>query len=338
MSYRPTPITQRDGSPLANSNCRCASISAGLDWDTQGGKKSTGAKMRSYMSDQSGGTDSSDASQAWTKGYSESLSVRDGYTFDNALQDLDNGSLVHLDVWHASTSGSGICRSGSGAYGHTIAVLPERSGDGWLVNDPWCSPPKWASVSEASLRNGAEEWGRRVYGAAAMEADWPTAGTSLRAAIVRRIVKRFMDLSYPGHIRAIPEGDDTGGAQSILFTRTQAHAGEDMGTAYALKGTPIGLATTTVAIGLIPTQGGEFYQVPIGTKRNVFAVVTISDGPYDGDTAYLVQIPSGQDETGLLLSQAADYVPTPPGGDGDTDARDAEWREWLLAGSPGFDE
>ena len=111
-----------------------------------------------------------------------------------------------------------------------------------------------------------------------------------------------------------------------------------MGTAYALKGTPIGLATTTVAIGLIPTQGGEFYQVPIGTKRNVFAVVTISDGPYDGDTAYLVQIPSGQDETGLLLSQAADYVPTPPGGDGDTDARDAEWREWLLAGSPGFDE
>jgi len=110
-----------------------------------------------------------------------------------------------------------------------------------------------------------------------------------------------------------------------------------MGTPYNLTGEPIGLATTTVPIGLIPTQGGEFYQVPVGTKRNVFAVVTISGGPYDGDTAYLVSIPSGNDETGLLLSQASTYVPSEPSG-GDIDARDAEWREWMLAGSPGFDE
>jgi hypothetical protein len=29
--YRATPVTQRDGSALANSNCRMASVATGMD-------------------------------------------------------------------------------------------------------------------------------------------------------------------------------------------------------------------------------------------------------------------------------------------------------------------
>ena len=121
--YRPAPVTQRDGSSLANSNCRMASIATGLDFHTLGAKKSTGAKMRSYTSDQSGGTDSGDADEAWAQGYGEDLNVEDGKSFDDALAALQEGHLVHLDVWHASVGGP--CLSGSGAYGHTIVVAPD---------------------------------------------------------------------------------------------------------------------------------------------------------------------------------------------------------------------
>src|SRR5262245_4263269 len=114
--YRAKPVTQRDGSSLANSNCRMASIATGIDFQTKGATKSTGAEMRSRQSDQSGGTDSSDAREAW-QSYNQSLTVRDGATFDNALADLKAGHFVHLDVWAASVRG--VCLSGSGAYGHT---------------------------------------------------------------------------------------------------------------------------------------------------------------------------------------------------------------------------
>ena len=55
--YRPAFVTQRDGSSLANSNCRMASISMGLAYDAspQGSKTSTGKEMRTYTDDQSGG-------------------------------------------------------------------------------------------------------------------------------------------------------------------------------------------------------------------------------------------------------------------------------------------
>ena len=162
--YRPAPITQRDGSKLANSNCRMASIATGLDYDTKGAKKSTGARMRTYTDDQAGGTDSGDARQAWSRGYTEGLTIRDGNSFDELLGDLRAGRLVHIDVWHASVGGP--CLSGSGNYGHTMVVLPNSKAGSWLVSDPWCNPAKWSRVSETKLRAGAEEWGRQVYGRA----------------------------------------------------------------------------------------------------------------------------------------------------------------------------
>jgi len=212
VTYRPAFVTQRDGSPLANANCRMASIAMGLDLETRGVKRSTGSKMRSYTSDQSGGTDSGDAREAWDRGYSESLVVRDGRTFDEALDDLRAGRGVHLDVWHASAGGP--CLSGTGSYGHTIYVQPDHNADGWAVGDPWCTDG-FHRVTEAKLRAGAERWGSEVYGRALEEPDYPTGGlptTDPRVlVIVRRIVKRLMDAAYPGGPSMTLERPDTGG-------------------------------------------------------------------------------------------------------------------------------
>ena len=130
MTYRAAPITQRDGSPLANSNCRMAAVATGIDYHTAGAITSTGAEMRTRQSDQVGGTDSGDAAEAWAT-YGQDLAIRDGRTWADLVVDLDAGRAVQLDVWHATAGGP--CLSGSGAYGHSMAVAPERSGSRLLV-------------------------------------------------------------------------------------------------------------------------------------------------------------------------------------------------------------
>lgn len=272
---RPNFVTQRDGSSLANSNCRMASICMGLDYHTGGSKTATASKMRTYTSDQSGGTDSGDAKEAWDRGYDQSLDVEDGKTFSDAIASLREGRVVHLDVWHASMNDG--CISGSGAYGHTIAVLPDYNGE-WMVGDPWCQETSsntdgWLRVPESKLKAGAEEWGRRVYGAAAMEADWPTAGPDLRAAIIRRIVKRLMDRSYPGHEEPIDDFPDTGGAQPILFTRTKAQP---------LEGEVAGLDELRSGAGRhYHNPGRDHFDKPNGTKSG-----DLGDGVYDVAAIY----------------------------------------------------
>ena len=123
-TYRAVPVSQRDGSSLANTNCRMASIATGLDYESAGIQVSNGAEMRSRQSDQSGGTDSGDAAEAWAS-YGQTLRIRDGATWADAEHDLEAGRLVHLDVWAASAAGP--CLVGDGGYGHTIAVAPEQS-------------------------------------------------------------------------------------------------------------------------------------------------------------------------------------------------------------------
>ncbi len=233
--YRPAFVTQRDGSSLANSNCRMASISMGLAYDAspQGSKTSTGKEMRTYTDDQSGGTDSGDAKQAWDRGYDEGLRVMDGNSFDSALADLRAGRLVHLDVWHAKAY---ACRSGDGTYGHTMAIAPDLNADGWVVGDPWCTDG-WHRISESKLRSAAEYWGGQVYGKAAQEPDYPTGGPDPRdprvLLIVARIVKRLMTQYHPGNPAgdALDDPGDTGGG-AILYTTTRAvpaTGGSDMG-------------------------------------------------------------------------------------------------------------
>lgn len=226
--YRAKAITQRDGSKLANSNCRIASICTGLDFDTLGKKTSTGGKMRTYTSDQAGGTDSGDAKEAWSRGYSEVLTIRDGNGWGQVLVDLKAGRLVHLDVWHALLKGSPACVSGEGRYGHTIAVAPEQHSDGrWLVSDPWCLPAKWVWISEKTLRIAAEDWGGRVFNGATRgrRTPLPEMGSPELGLILAAMARQLMSQFYPENEAtpsAIPSAD-TGGPLPVLFTVTAAH-------------------------------------------------------------------------------------------------------------------
>jgi hypothetical protein len=74
-----------------------AAVACGIDHHTKGSVLSTGAEMRSRQSDQTGGTDSGDASQAWAT-YGQDLLIRDGSTFDDLLDDLRDGRQVQIDV------------------------------------------------------------------------------------------------------------------------------------------------------------------------------------------------------------------------------------------------
>jgi hypothetical protein len=332
---RPKPVTQRDNTELANANCRMASISTGLDFHTVGAKTSTAGKMRGFTSDQSGGTGSDDAKEAWQRGFKQSLVIKDGGSWASVMVALREGRGVNLDVWHEMlTSG---CISGAGRYGHNIYVHPDLDDKGWLVSDPWCRPAAWKRISEAQLRKAAEEWGRRVR-----------SQTGLREPalpLLRAAVKVLMDRFRPGDEMPFGHPTDTGGRPEtggylpIMFTTTNrqplATTGgtDDVGPTFSTQSASIGKATVKADVSIIATSDGQFHGTTIGLVRNVCEVVTITDGNYKGDKAYLVAIP-GTDEMGLLLAAACDYVPNPPAG-GDNAARDEEWREWLLAGSPG---
>jgi len=195
-----------------------ASIAVGLDYHTGGARTSTGSEMRARQSDQSGGTDSGDAAEAW-QSYGQTLRIRDGFTWNDALSDLHAGRLVHLDVWAQACAGP--CLSGTGAYGHTIAVAPESSGSRWLVADPWCSPPKWTWWEEALLREGAETWGDMCYSGA-------TSGRGelsekVLIALMRLVARRLMSEYRPDAPALVPPSRATGGSGGrIMFTTTAA--------------------------------------------------------------------------------------------------------------------
>lgn len=371
--YRAAPVTQRDGSKLANSNCRMASISTGLDFDTLGKKKSTGARMRTFTTDQDGGTDSGDAKQAWAKGYAENLDIQDGKTWADVLADLRQFRYVHIDVWHRTVGGP--CLSGTGAYGHTMVIAPDCVNNEWLVSDPWCNPPRWTRVSEAKLKAGAEEWGRRVYGAAT---SGPGASNDPSPEVLRHIVRRLMSRYHPGDDgEEDPTEDpgDTGGVQRVMYTASTAHApattptpptgGTDMGIVYrperwkVAEGTPFyaspggakvgqfskAMTVTSLGPALDPADSD-------GIDYSYRAVLVVSGAVTNASERKVVWIarPTGdpvvvpaewKDGTWALLNDPSGVYPCPPGTDCSdavvqaVNVRDGQWREWALEGSPG---
>lgn len=332
-AYKPAPISQRDGSSLANSNCRMASIATGIDYETKGGTKSTGSKMRSYSGDTSGGTSSSDAVHSWSTGYSRSLSVRDGRTFEDALADLRAGRFVHLDVWAAAMGG---CLSGDGGYGHTVAVLPDCLDGAWLVADPWCSPGKWQRITESKLRAGAETWGGEVYGAAALEADYPTAGADttdpLVLAIVRRIVDRLMELNYPdgpqGRIRF-----ETGGGGPILYTITAAHEPESAMIDIEVAANTPQLVDLPAGADILELDGSKRLENTAARNGVLSPFGTHSQG---GTAMRAIYWTRGGDPTLLLAAynNQCENIRPVESANSDTDAaladRDAEWMDALT--------
>ena len=337
---RPTFVTQRDGSPLASSNCRMASAAMGLDYETQGRETSTGAEMRSYTDDQSGGTDSGDARQAWSRGYGEDLRIMDGHTFAEAIADLKAGRAVHLDVWHAKVGGP--CLSGSGAYGHTVIVLPDHDERGWAVGDPWCSTDAgYARVTQGALAAGAEYWAGQVYSRAAAEPDYPADSSGPRdprvLVIVARIVKRLMDRYRPG--AEAPDdledpGDTAGGPVLYTTTRAVGAGGDDVGmTLTDVKAEPGTVVLEAdgpvwrVADDLeIAAEAGATWQT-VGTARY-----------HDGSLGRMIRAKASDGELHIVANSRVRFTPADTGGGdcaAELEARDAEWTAWVLEGSPG---
>ena len=321
-----------------------AAISTGLDHESAGVQLSTGSAMRARQDDQSGGTDSGDAAQAWAT-YGQELRIRDGATFDDALEDLEAGRLVHLDVWHAACAGP--CLSGSGAYGHTIAIAPERSGSRWLTADPWCSPARWDWWETELLRAGAETWGGQLYGVATA-GHRPESELELRARM--RLAGRLLMTAYRPDRRAtaleIPFPDTGGSAGRIMFTTTGIPELE-------VRDMPINAAAgmrtnlrTAVPAGL-PFYADPDLREQLGLMSADADVVyvgnPIGESVPGGSRAILVNTGTAYNDGSVrptivyVAAAAVDPYSIPPAEDdlaGAIDERDRQWREWLLDGSP----
>lgn len=341
MTYRATPVTQRDGSPFANANCRMAAIATGIDFHTTGGTLSTGAEMRSRQSDQSGGTDSGDAAEAWET-YGQDLRICDGLTWADAEADLEAGRLVHLDVWHATTGGP--CLSGSGAYGHTLAVAPERSGTRWLVADPWCNPPKWIWWESALLRAGAEHLADLAMSGTMGPGDFRR---DLVVARGRLAVKRLMTVyspEAPAPVTALDTGGAAGGM--IYYTTTRSPPTSEV-TGLAINAAPH-LAT---GIRAQVRKDVPFYSDPNLVNR-LGAMAADSDVPFVGSPigetvpggSYAIQVMTGTAYSDgsvrptvvyVRVADASTYsVPPPSGGPTDEELLEAKREGYDLAMSP----
>ena len=247
-----------------------ASISTGLDFHTVGAKTATAGKMRTFTSDQSGGTGSDDAKQAWQNGYKQSLVIKDGGSWASVIAALQEGRGVNLDVWHEFLPAG--CISGTGRYGHNIYVHPDHDGSGWLMSDPWCKPAKWVRVSTPELKRAAEEWGRRVR-----------SQTGLREPalpLLREAVKLLMDRFQPedempfGH--PTDTGGDTGGYMPVMFTTTNRQplvTQEEPNLLDKLEGTPGMARTFKVGTPHFNKPGDTTQAGTIGSADIVYTIV-----------------------------------------------------------------
>jgi hypothetical protein len=309
-----------------------AAGATGIDYDTLGGVTSTGVEMRRRCGDPAGGTTSDDIAKAW-QSYGQAITIRDGRTFDDAIADLKAGRLVHIDVWHEAAEGP--CLSGTGRYGHTMAIAPEQNASGkWLVSDPWCSPPKWTWWDEAKLRKGAEVWGMRVYGQATRGDPLPVpvspeayqeAGQIVMAASALALLDRYR----PDRARfdADPEPADTGGPRAVMYTASDAHqaGGSDMAIrapdsltsdylCEVRKGTSFYAdAALTQKLGDFSSTRSQRYvgSVIDGSAR---AIIVTTSQPYD----------DGVDRPTVVYVKESATEPVRTGNE-----HDAAWRHWL---------
>lgn len=298
--YRAVNVTQKDGSALQWSNCRMAVAATHLDFHTQGAKKSTGAKMRSYQDDQSGGTDSGDARTAWERGYDEQLVIRDGRYWADLVEDRQRGWFVSVDVWYASLP---IRCQQNGQFGHTIGISPETRSDGaWLVGDPLCDTNDWSWMDPADIRRAAEAWGSRILSGTSAKTHGPDGEGELLVPV------------------------DTGGAVPIRYTT-------------AVEEAPVLKVADQKPRLLDVKEGVKLYDVNGQATAQIYKPITQGLSPFASVIGKTVAARAVFVTVGgvrqLMLIRTADAtnikdIPTTVDIDALLDARDSEWISRLT--------
>lgn len=152
--YRPAHVRQLGwGSAFDGLNCTMASACIALDRHTEGAKTSNPPLMRSFQSDQVGGTDLNDAADAWAAGYGETLTVNtvSWATFVSQIN-AGRGAIVQGDYQEIPDAYSG---QPSFDGPHAIYVNEFNSDvSKALVYDPLRSSAYW--LPSTYLRNYAE--------------------------------------------------------------------------------------------------------------------------------------------------------------------------------------
>jgi hypothetical protein len=339
-----------------------AVAATGLDYHTEGGKTSTGSKMRQLSGDTSGGTNSDEIKRAWDRGYDEIASIKDGDPWADVRSALDNGRGVMLQVWAATVGAPLCCTTG---VGHGIYLNPEsRQKDGateWLVSDPWCKPPKWVWVRESRLRAGAEKWASKMAaGAASRGIPTPFLGSEPTPEwheLVRLFFRLYGDPANPPTIE--PPDGATGPANGVLFALTKIVKDGDT-PAPVPEGGDVSINTNGSDIYSARVvhivEGQNFYSdAALKNKQGEFG--KDNDVPYIGPAlgdnspgvAVIANTKTGYSDgvarpTIVYINpeNTADPKPNPtpkcpPATDCDAAvaARDEEWREWLMEGAPG---
>jgi hypothetical protein len=145
--YRPNHLRQLGwGTSLDGDNCNMTAAAVALDRHTEGVKTSTPPLMRSFQSDQVGGTDLNDAADAWSAGYSETLTVSVlSWTSFKSQINAGRGAIVQGDYQYIPDTYSG---QPSFDGGHSIYVNEFNSDSSKaLVYDPLRSTPYWLPAS-----------------------------------------------------------------------------------------------------------------------------------------------------------------------------------------------
>jgi hypothetical protein len=186
-----------------------------------------------------------------------------------------------------------------------------------------------------------------VYGAAALEADYPADSSGPRdprvLAIVARVARRMMSLSYPGHETTMPNPPpaDTGGGQAILFTRTAAlgvaGSGGGGGTTVGINWNPSRWTLTKDVPVYLDTSGSQkVTTIDAGKVVTAFGVkAAIDDNGLDSSwRAVLVStgglIPGDSPMQRAILWARASDMPA------DSTSTNQAWDDsiWNLAGTP----
>jgi len=281
------------------SGCTMSAGAMVLDFHTLGKVDVWGGDLRHApgQPDMTGGTDLWDVEAAWQH-YGQDLDIRSGDGWAAARDDHDAGRALLL------TGTGNVPGSATFDGGHAICVLPEPRDDGaWLMADPLCTGPEW--VTEGALR----QWAERLQASV----NYARSAAHPPAALGADDMAMNAGAGLTSTVRAdVPAGLDFY-ADANLTRRLGSWAAADPDAVFIAN--PISETVPGGSRALLVNTGTAYGD---GSVRPTIVYVAA-----DAVRTYSVPPPTSPDVDAIVAEAVA--------------ARDALWRDWLLAESPGSD-